>query len=81
MTNKTLVRINVWVRAYWIKIYMRTRNHYPEVEPHACLATWHSLPLKRTGGGRYHDDFCFVVKSVLHRIYAPNDFRNLANLQ
>ena len=27
MTNKTLVRIRVWVRA-WIKIYMRTRNYY-----------------------------------------------------
>ena len=26
MTNKTLVRIRVWVRA-WIKIYMRTRNY------------------------------------------------------
>ena len=28
MTNKTLVRIRVWVRA-WIKMYMRTRNYYP----------------------------------------------------
>ena len=28
MTNKTLVRIRVWIRA-WIKIYIRTRNYYP----------------------------------------------------
>ena len=27
MTNKTLVRIRVWIRA-WIKIYIRTRNYY-----------------------------------------------------
>ena len=27
MTNKTLVRIRVWVRV-WIKIYMRTPNYY-----------------------------------------------------
>ena len=30
MTNKALVRIRVWVRA-WFKIYMRTRNYYPQL--------------------------------------------------
>ena len=30
MTNKTVVRIRVWVRA-WIRIYMRTRNYYIEM--------------------------------------------------
>ena len=44
-----------------------------EVGHHACLATWHSLPLEFTGGGRCHDDF--VVKSILHRINVPDDFR------
>ena len=27
MTNKTMVRIGVWVRV-WIKIYTRQRNYY-----------------------------------------------------
>ena len=29
--------------------------------------------------GGCHDDLCFVVKSALHRINVPNDYRNISS--
>ena len=73
MTNKTLVRTRVWVRA-WIKIYMRTRNYYRILGPILFLLHVNDLPssVKTSQVAMFADD-----TELFKEIHTTNDAEQL----